>query len=108
MRPNLLIYYFESEVSGKIIAPRGSNGFGWDSIFSPDGYSCSFAELSFYQKNIIVLYMDKAIIILPDKLCIDNLVSSLQENFDLMDDDDIGHGQLICHSKMVCSVVPWV
>lgn len=30
--------------------PRGTGGFGWDSIFVPDGYSQTFAELAAEQK----------------------------------------------------------
>lgn len=40
------------EVPGQITAsPRGSNGFGWDPIFHPDGAPGTFAELSQADKN---------------------------------------------------------
>jgi XTP/dITP diphosphohydrolase len=40
------------EVPGQITtAPRGTNGFGWDPIFHPDGASGTFAELSQDDKN---------------------------------------------------------
>ena len=40
------------EVTGQIVAsPRGSQGFGWDPIFLPDGASGTFAELSLEEKN---------------------------------------------------------
>ena len=45
---------FEGIVKGKIIDTRkGSNGFGYDSIFVPDGYSHTFAEMSEAEKNAI-------------------------------------------------------
>ncbi len=37
---------FLGEVGGRISPePRGSGGFGWDSIFVPEGYSETYAEL---------------------------------------------------------------
>lgn len=33
--------------------PRGSGGFGWDSIFVPDGSDLTFAEMNLDQKNKI-------------------------------------------------------
>lgn len=37
---------FEGRVSGHLIwPPRGTMGFGYDPVFSPDGYDLSFAEL---------------------------------------------------------------
>jgi XTP/dITP diphosphohydrolase len=42
------------EVRGRIIkSPRGSNGFGYDPIFIPDGYEITMAELSHSEKNKI-------------------------------------------------------
>ncbi|MCQ2378600.1 MAG: RdgB/HAM1 family non-canonical purine NTP pyrophosphatase [Victivallaceae bacterium] len=45
---------FEGEVRGRIAdAPRGEGGFGYDPVFIPDGYDCTFAELSAEEKNRI-------------------------------------------------------
>lgn len=45
-------YLFEGKIEGEIaLAPRGSNGFGYDPIFVPKNYSKSFAELSDVEKN---------------------------------------------------------
>ena len=45
---------FEGYVNGTILdAPRGEGGFGYDSIFMPEGYNLSFAEMPLSQKNKI-------------------------------------------------------
>lgn len=45
---------FEGEIKGQIIdCPRGSQGFGYDPIFVPNGFSLTFAEMSMEQKNSI-------------------------------------------------------
>ncbi|OGV33886.1 MAG: non-canonical purine NTP pyrophosphatase, RdgB/HAM1 family [Lentisphaerae bacterium GWF2_45_14] len=45
---------FTGEVKGTISEePRGSNGFGYDPIFVPDGYTKTFAELDAEVKNKI-------------------------------------------------------
>lgn len=49
-----LEYQFEGVVRGKISEfIRGENGFGYDPIFIPNGYSQSFAEMSEIIKNSI-------------------------------------------------------
>lgn len=47
-------YFFEGIVTGRIIAEeRGVGGFGYDSVFVPDGYDKTFAELPAAVKNSI-------------------------------------------------------
>jgi len=43
---------FIGETKGKIAEePRGTNGFGWDPIFIPEGYDKTFAELTDEEKT---------------------------------------------------------
>ena len=45
---------FEGVVEGNITEEkRGSNGFGYDPIFQPDGYASTFGEMSLKEKNKI-------------------------------------------------------
>lgn len=47
-------YLFEGVCKGKIITEkRGIKGFGYDSIFIPDGFSKTFAEMSVEEKGLI-------------------------------------------------------
>lgn len=47
-------YLFEGIVEGSIIMERrGNEGFGYDPIFVPKGYNCSFAEMTLDEKNKI-------------------------------------------------------
>jgi XTP/dITP diphosphohydrolase len=47
-------FLFEGSVEGKITRGRsGSEGFGYDPIFKPEGYDISFAEMSADEKNRI-------------------------------------------------------
>lgn len=47
-------YVFEGMVNGTITRDlRGSNGFGYDPVFMPDGFSKTFAEMSLEEKNSI-------------------------------------------------------
>lgn len=47
-------HLFEGEVKGTIIEEkRGTEGFGYDPIFIPEGYTKTFAELPLYEKNTI-------------------------------------------------------
>lgn len=63
------IEFFEGVVHGKIVSATGESGFGWDTIFLPDGQKKTFAEMSTDEKNEISmrkiaavklkLYLDK-------------------------------------------------
>ena len=47
-------YYFEGRCDGHITEEqRGTEGFGYDPIFQPDGYDQTFAELGHEVKNAI-------------------------------------------------------
>lgn len=47
-------HLFEGKIEGKIITEKlGSNGFGYDPIFVPDGYNETFAQLDSETKNKI-------------------------------------------------------
>ena len=46
--------FFEGRVDGTILKEKHSTeGFGYDPIFQPDGYDCSFAEMGIDLKNKI-------------------------------------------------------
>jgi len=46
-------YFFEGICDGEIIEERkGSQGFGYDSVFKPLGSNKTFAEMSMYEKNL--------------------------------------------------------
>ncbi|KGN82701.1 deoxyribonucleotide triphosphate pyrophosphatase [Porphyromonadaceae bacterium COT-184 OH4590] len=48
------IHLFEGMVNGTIIEERiGFYGFGYDSVFVPDGYNKTFAQMSEADKNLI-------------------------------------------------------
>ncbi len=45
--------YFEGRCEGQILrSPAGAGGFGYDSVFLPDGSTKSFAEMDSEEKNI--------------------------------------------------------
>ncbi len=47
-------YQFEGIIKGKIIEQSaGNQGFGYDPVFVPDGYSQTFAQMPFTEKNRI-------------------------------------------------------
>jgi non-canonical purine NTP pyrophosphatase (RdgB/HAM1 family) len=45
------ILFFEGSIKGTVVPPRGTNGFGWDAIFQPEGSSKTFAEMTLDEKN---------------------------------------------------------
>lgn len=47
-------HFFEGKIDGEIIMEqRGSQGFGYDSIFLPNGFTRTFGEMSAEEKNTI-------------------------------------------------------
>lgn len=47
-------HLFEGIVRGEILlSEQGEGGFGYDPLFRPEGYSCSFAEMPPEEKNAI-------------------------------------------------------
>lgn len=54
LKNNEMELYFEGIVNGWIATqPSGVEGFGYDPVFVPDGYSQSFAEMGSKLKNVI-------------------------------------------------------
>ncbi len=47
------VEFFEGAIEGDIVKPRGENGFGWDAIFQPTGWTKTFAEMTLEEKNEI-------------------------------------------------------
>lgn len=48
-----IVRFFEGEISGEIVKPKGNDGFGWDPLFKPEGYMKTFAEMNPEEKNEI-------------------------------------------------------
>ena len=47
-------YVRQGVLTGKIAeSPAGSNGFGYDPLFVPDGYTCTLAQMTMDEKNKI-------------------------------------------------------
>lgn len=51
--PGKEVKLFQGITKGKIVPSRGPTHFGWDSIFEPDGFSETYAELDKTTKNSI-------------------------------------------------------
>jgi XTP/dITP diphosphohydrolase len=50
--PDDHVEYFEGRVDGRLVLPpRGTNGFGYDPIFLPDGHSRGFGEMTAEEKH---------------------------------------------------------
>ena len=50
--PDGHIEYFEGRVDGRLVfPPKGNNGFGYDPIFIPDGYTRGFGEMTAEEKH---------------------------------------------------------
>ncbi|KAI8450532.1 inosine triphosphatase [Phakopsora pachyrhizi] len=49
--PGMEPIIFEGSTSGKIVEPRGTQNFGWDSIFEVEGTGLTYAEMTIDQKN---------------------------------------------------------
>lgn len=48
------LHTFAGQTTGQIVrSPRGTFGFGWDSIFQPDGYSITYGEMPREEKMAI-------------------------------------------------------
>ncbi len=47
------ISFYEGEQKGTIVPPRGEGGFGWDSVFQPEGYTKTFAEMTQEEKSSV-------------------------------------------------------
>ena len=45
--------FFAGSLQGNIVSPRGNDGFGWDAIFQPEGFTQTFAEMTPTQKDTI-------------------------------------------------------
>lgn len=47
-------HIFAGKISGRIAeSPKGEGGFGWDSVFIPDGHEKTFAEMTAEEKNSV-------------------------------------------------------
>nr|UXG06293.1 polyprotein [Ugandan cassava brown streak virus] len=68
---------FRGVVKGEIVSSRGTNGFGWDPIFKPEGANHTFAEMSSIMKNE---FSHRRKALEKVKLYLDNLVVRHRSN----------------------------
>jgi inosine triphosphate pyrophosphatase len=47
------IIFFEEELKGEMVEPKGEGGFGWDEIFKPEKYNKTLAQMTFKEKQEI-------------------------------------------------------
>ncbi|MCX6741137.1 MAG: non-canonical purine NTP pyrophosphatase, partial [Candidatus Parcubacteria bacterium] len=45
------IYYFSGQTKGKIVAPWGTNDFGWGATFQPTGSFKTFGQMTSAEKH---------------------------------------------------------
>ncbi len=45
------VHFFEGIITGTLVPPRGTGGFGWDALFQPDGQQKTFAEMTPEEKS---------------------------------------------------------
>jgi inosine triphosphate pyrophosphatase len=43
--------FFEGALHGSVVPPRGTDGFGWDPLFQPDGSEKTFAQMTAEEKG---------------------------------------------------------
>lgn len=60
------LFTVRGEVTGTVVAPRGSNGFGFDKVFMPDGSNKTYGEMTPDEKNT-VSHRSKAIRLFVEK-----------------------------------------
>ncbi|CAI8499085.1 unnamed protein product [Pichia kudriavzevii] len=51
--PGKDVLLFQGITTGKIVPSRGPTDFGWDSVFCPDGFDTTYAEMRGEEKNKI-------------------------------------------------------
>lgn len=44
------LHFFEGRIQGRVVLPRGEQGFGWDPIFQPQGSLLTFGEMNSEEK----------------------------------------------------------
>jgi inosine triphosphate pyrophosphatase len=59
------VEFFEGTIKGKIVAPRGENGFGWDPVFQPETSKKTFGEMSTGKLLMLLYYKVQTINRLP-------------------------------------------